>query len=369
MSAFWNSLDAGQRRALAIMAVTVGLLHLVGFGLLFAVLAPAHAGAGAGGALSVGIGLTAYTLGMRHAFDADHICAIDNTTRKLIAERKRPLTVGFWFSLGHSSVVFALALLISIGVRQLNGPVKHQSSGLHQLTSAVGTLVSGGFLYLIAALNIVILIGIAKAFRDLRRGDYDEHELERQLNNRGLINRLLGRLTATIRTPARMYPVGLLFGLGFDTATEVALLVLAGGAAGAGLPWYAILCLPLLFAAGMTLLDSIDGALMHYAYDWALAKPVRKLFYNLTITSLSVAVAVVIATIEVAGLLATKLDWSGSFWSWFEHANINLLGLVIACLFIATWVIAVAVWRLARIEQRWDARSEPAPKSQVTGAP
>ncbi len=352
---FWASLDQGQRRTLLMMAAVVGGLHALGFGILLALVTPHHHQIGSAGVFTLGIGVTAYTLGMRHAFDADHISAIDNTTRKLMAEGKRPLSVGFWFSLGHSTIVFALAFLLSIGVRSLAGPVRNGSSNLHQVTGWIGTLVSGTFLYAIAALNVAILIGIVKVFREMKRGIYDEEALEAQLNNRGLMNRYLGRLTKTVSKPQQIYPIGVLFGLGFDTATEVALLVLAGGAAGAGLPWYAILCLPVLFAAGMSLLDSIDGSFMNFAYGWALSKPVRKVFYNITITGLSVAVALVIGTIELGGLVASQLSFSGSFWNWFEHININLLGFVIVGMFVATWAIALAVWRFGRIEERWSA--------------
>jgi nickel/cobalt transporter (NiCoT) family protein len=324
------------------MVSTVAGLHVLGIvGLL------ANAG------IPAGIGITAYTLGLRHAFDADHISAIDNTTRKLIAEGKRPLTVGFWFSLGHSTIVFALALSISVGVHSL-----HDHSTLRQATSSLGTAVSGGFLYLIAAINIVILLGIVEVFRELRSGRYDEAGLERRLDSRGLMNRFFGRLTKGIAKPRHMYPVGLLFGLGFDTASEVALLAIAGGAGTAGVPWYGILCLPILFAAGMSLLDSIDGSFMNLAYGWALSRPVRKVFYNLTITGLSVAVALVIGTIEVGGLVSSELELSGPFWNWFEHIDVNVLGFVIVAMFIATWATAIAVWRLGRIEERWSAHLE-----------
>ncbi len=226
---------------------------------------------------------------------------------------------------------------------------------MHQVTGWIGTLVSGSFLYVIAAINIVILFGILRVFRELKTGRFDEQALESQLENRGLMNRFLGRLTRTVDRPGQMYPIGVLFGLGFDTATEVALLVLAGGAAGAGLPWYAILCLPVLFAAGMSLLDSIDGSFMNFAYGWAFSKPVRKVFYNLTITGLSVAVALVIGTIELGGLLAEHLNLGGPFWSWFENIDINLLGFMIVGMFVATWAIAIVVWRFGRIEERWSA--------------
>ena len=350
---FWSSLDRGQRRTIAMMATVVAALHAVGFGILVLVVAPHHYPLGGGGAFSVGIGVTAYTLGMRHAFDADHIAAIDNTTRKLMAEGKRPLSVGFWFSLGHSSIVFGLAFLLSIGIRSLAGPVSSDSSSLHQVTGWIGTLVSGTFLYAIAILNVVVLVGIVKVFLRMRRGAFDESALEHQLSKRGLMNRFLGRLTRAVTKPRQMYPIGLLFGLGFDTASEVALLVLAGGAAGAGLPWYAILCLPILFAAGMSLLDSIDGSFMNFAYGWAFSKPVRKIYYNITVTGLSVAVALVVGTIELGGLIASQLELSGSFWSYFENIDLNTIGFLLVGMFVATWAVALAVWKYGRIEERW----------------
>jgi nickel/cobalt transporter (NiCoT) family protein len=337
-------------RRLAPFACGVALLHMVGWGLFawYSRREPALAG----------LGTLAYTFGLRHAFDADHIAAIDNTTRKLLQEGKRPLGVGFFFSLGHSTIVFALTFLISIGVRSLDGPVKHDHSTLGQTTSFVGTAVSAGFLYLIAAINIVILLGIVKVFREMRSGRYDEAGLERRLESRGLMNRLFGRLTNSVANPRHMYPVGLLFGLGFDTASEVALLVVAGGAGAAGLPWYEILCLPILFAAGMTLMDSIDGTFMNFAYGWALSKPVRKVFYNLTITGLSVVVALVISTIEVGGLISSELNLSGFLAHWAANVDINVLGFVIVAIFVATWLIALVVWRLGRIEERWSAHLE-----------
>jgi len=349
------SLDAGQWRTVALMAAVVLGLHAIGFFLLIAVVAPHHYRLGASGAFAVGTGITAYTLGLRHAFDADHISAIDNTTRKLMAEGRRPMSVGFFFSLGHSTIVFLLAFLFAIGIRALGGQVTDDGSTLHSATNWIGTGVSGTFLYLIAALNLVILWGIVRVFLEMRQGRYDEQELERQLDSRGLMNRFLGRFSRAVSKPWQMYPVGVLFGLGFDTATEVALLFLAAGAAGAGLPFYAILCLPILFAAGMSLLDTIDGSFMNFAYGWAFSKPVRKVFYNLTITGLSVAVALVIGTIEIVGLLAQEAGAQGSFWAWWENIDINTLGFIIVGMFIATWAIALGVWRFGRIEERWGA--------------
>ncbi|MEO9174105.1 MAG: HoxN/HupN/NixA family nickel/cobalt transporter [Gaiellales bacterium] len=350
-----SSLDAGQWRTVAMMAAVVGGLHAVGFFLLFAVVAPHHYAMGASGSFTVGIGITAYTLGMRHAFDADHISAIDNTTRKLMADGKRPMSVGFFFSLGHSSVVFALAFLFAIGIKALNGQVETNGSRLHNVTGWIGTGVSGTFLYIIAALNIAILVGILRVFREMRSGIYDEAELEHQLNTRGLMNRFFGRFTNAVTEPWQMYPIGVLFGLGFDTATEVALLFLAAGAAGAGLPFYAILCLPILFAAGMSLLDTIDGSFMNFAYGWAFSKPVRKVFYNIAVTGLSVAVALVIGTIELVGIISQHLNAQGGFWLWVQGIDINTLGFIIVGMFVATWALALGVWHFGHIEERWSA--------------
>ncbi|MGW5482907.1 HoxN/HupN/NixA family nickel/cobalt transporter [Streptomyces sp. NPDC004008] len=336
------------------MATFIITLHVIGWFTLVTIVMPEHYSLGTKG-FGIGIGVSAYTLGMRHAFDADHIAAIDNTTRKLMGEGQRPLSVGFWFSLGHSSIVFGLALLLSLGVKSLAGPVRDDNSKLHHVTELIGTTVSGTFLYIIAIVNLVILAGIWQVFRQMRSGHFDEAALEQQLNNRGLVNRLLGRVMKSITKPWQMYPLGLLFGLGFDTATEVALLVLASSGAASGLPWYAILCLPVLFAAGMSLLDTIDGSFMNFAYGWAFSKPVRKVYYNLTITGLSVAVALVIGTAELLGLLADKTGLHGAFWDWIGSLDLNIIGFVIVGLFFATWAAALAVWKLGRIEEKWTA--------------
>ena len=303
-----------------------------------------------------GTGALAYTLGMRHAFDADHIAAIDNTTRKLVSDGKRPLSVGFFFSLGHSSIVFIMALLLNFGIRALDEQVKNDNSGLHTVTGVIGTTVSGTFLYIIALLNLIILVGIVKVFRQMRTGRYSDEELDAQLDKRGLMNRFLGPIARRADAPWKMYPIGMLFGLGFDTASEVALLVLAGSAVVSGLPFYAILSLPILFAAGMCLFDTIDGCFMNFAYDWAFAKPVRKVYYNLTITGLSVFVAVFIGTIEILGLIGSEYNLSGGFWAFVGNLDINKAGLVIVAIFVLTWIAALAIWRFGKIEQKWDAR-------------
>ncbi len=334
------------------VAVIIGL-HVLGWTMLAAAVS-GHYHITSTEIFGFGTGILAYTLGMRHAFDADHIAAIDNTTRKLVSDGKRPLSVGFFFSLGHSTIVFVLAVLLNFGIRALDDQVRNTSSGLHNVTNLVGTSVSGFFLYIIAALNVVILVGIVRVFRDMRGGVYNDEELNAQLDKRGLMNRILGPLARRVDTPWKIYPIGILFGLGFDTATEVALLVLAGTAVVSGLPFYAILSLPILFAAGMCLFDTADGCFMNFAYDWAFARPVRKVYYNLTITGLSVFVAFFIGTVELLGLLGQEFDLSGSFWSFMGNFNINKAGYVIVAVFVVTWVVALAIWRFGKIEQKWD---------------
>ncbi|HEV2427897.1 MAG TPA: HoxN/HupN/NixA family nickel/cobalt transporter, partial [Acidimicrobiales bacterium] len=296
-----------ERRSAVGMAAFITLLHVAGWTLLV-LAATRHYGAGAHKVLGIGTGVLAYTLGMRHAFDADHIAAIDNTTRKFMSEGQRPLSTGFWFSLGHSSVVFVLTVLLGLGARALGGQVRNAHSPLHHYGGLIGTVVSGGFLYLIAALNLVILVGIVRLFVQMRQGRFDDSELEKHLNSRGFMMRFFGPLARSIDRPGKMYPLGFLFGLGFDTATEVAFLILAGTSVAEGLPFWAILSLPLLFAAGMSLLDTIDGSFMNFAYGWAFSKPVRKIYYNLTVTGLSVVVALVVGTVELGGLLASRLS-------------------------------------------------------------
>src|SRR3954447_14575218 len=342
-------LTRAESRRAAVLAGVVLALHVLGFGLLI----------GSGELLGAGIGLTAYTLGLRHAFDADHIGAIDNTTRKLMGEGQRPLSVGFFFSLGHSSIVFALAIGFTLGIRGLSGAVSDDGSWLHSATGLIGPTISGTFLWIIGILNLLVLISIVGVFRRLRSGHFDEAELDAQLANRGFMNRFYKGAPTPAQKPRQMYVVGLLFGLGFDTATEIALLATAGAAAAGGLPIYAILCLPILFAAGMSLLDSIDGAFMNFAYGWAFSKPVRKIFYNITITALSVVVALVIGTIELMSVVTDKLSLSGEPWDFVAGLDLNYVGYAIVAMFALTWIAAAAVWRFGRIEEKWSAGLMP----------
>jgi len=348
-----DRLTPQEWRRLGAMFGVIALLHVSG-GLLLWLGARGHYHLDGTSTFGLGTGALAYTLGMRHAFDADHIAAIDNTTRKLMADGKRPLGVGFFFSLGHSSVVMGLTVLLGLGAKALGSQVRDDSSALHHYTGLIGTSVSGAFLLLIALLNVVVLVGILRVFRDMRNGLYDEDELERQLDNRGFLMRFFGPIARRIDTSWKMYPLGILFGLGFDTATEIALLVLAGSSVAAGLPFWALLSLPLLFAGGMSLLDTIDGSFMNFAYGWAFSRPVRKVFYNLTITGLSILVAALIGGLEIAQVLARQLSLSGGFWDVAAAFDLNKAGYWLVGVFVGVWVLALTIWRVGKVEHRWE---------------
>ena len=307
-----------------------------------------------------GTAALAYTLGMRHAFDADHISAIDNTTRKLMSEGQRPLAVGFFFSLGHSSVVAFLAILLNFGIKAVGSQLKDDNSALHHYTGLIGTSISGTFLMLIAILNLMILVSIVGVFIQMRKGAYNEEELEKHLNSRGLLMRFFGPIARRIDASWKMYPLGILFGLGFDTATEIGLLVLAGSSVIAGLPWWAIISLPLFFAGGMSLLDTIDGSFMNFAYGWAFSKPVRKVYYNIIITGLSVAVALFVGGLELCQVFASQLNLSGGFWDYALAFNLNSAGYFIVGAFVVVWTIALLLWKYGKIEERWHNKAHAA---------
>jgi nickel/cobalt transporter (NiCoT) family protein len=367
---FRRSLTPRDWRSLSGMGAVVILLHLVGFGILLGLVAPKHYHLGGSHPVfNVGVGVLAYTFGLRHAFDADHIAAIDNSTRKLLADNARngttrkPLSLGFWFSLGHSTIVFGLAFLLSVGVKALAGPVENDNSALHSVTGIIGTSVSGVFLWILGILNLFVLLGIFRIFREMRAGQYDEQALDAQLNKRGFMNRFLNGMTKSVTKPWHIYPVGVLFGLGFDTATEVGLLVLAGGAAAFNLPFYSILILPVLFAAGMCLMDTIDGVFMNAAYGWAFMKPVRKVFYNITITAISVAVALIIGSIELIGVVANQANITSGPISAIANVPLDYAGYAIVGLFFVSWIVALAVWRFGHIEEKWSASLANTPAS------
>jgi high-affinity nickel-transport protein len=322
----------------------VALLHLLGWGLFvyYSRSNPALAG----------LGTLAYTFGLRHAFDADHIAAIDNTTRKFLQEGKRSLGVGFFFSLGHSTIVFTLAAGLAVAANAVNSSI----SNFHHYGGYIGASVSGTFLWIIGILNLLVLADIVRIFLDIRRGSYDKERLEQRLHDRGFMNRFfLGRFARRIRSSWQMYPLGILFGLGFDTATEVGLLALAAGVATHHVPFLAVISLPLLFAAGMSLMDTADGAFMSQAYGWAFSNPIRKVYYNITVTSLSVAVALIIGTIELLQVAAAKFDLDTGFWGWLKNIDFGTLGYGIVGLFVLTWAASVILWKTRRIEERWSA--------------
>jgi nickel/cobalt transporter (NiCoT) family protein len=322
----------------------VVLLHAVGFGLFLYYLPRNPA--------LTGLAALAYTFGLRHAFDADHIAAIDNTTRKLLQDGKRPLGTGFFFSLGHSTIVFSLTAALAVAA----GTVHSQIGTVRAYGPTIGASVSGLFLLLIGALNLLVLLEVVGVFRRMKRGQYDEQDLDRALQNQGFLSRfLLKRVGRRIDASWKMYPLGVLFGLGFDTATEIALLAVAAGVATHHVPFLAVISLPLIFAAGMSLMDTADGAFMTHAYGWAFSSPVRKVYYNISVTSLSVAVAWFVGAIELLQVLAAKLSLHGGVWQVLESLDLGRLGYVVVGLFVATWLCSITLWKTRRVEERWSA--------------
>jgi high-affinity nickel-transport protein len=335
-------LDRGEWYRLAGFGGGVLFLHLLGWGLFlyYARHNPALAG----------LGTLAYTFGLRHAFDADHIAAIDNTTRKLLQDGKRSMGVGFFFSLGHSTIVFSLAAGLAVAAKTVNSRIP----GFQDVGGYIGASVSGTFLLVIGLLNLVVLMGVLGVYRQMKRGKYNEQNLEDALQSQGLMSRFfLKRVGDRIDKSWKMYPLGILFGLGFDTATEIGLLAIAAGVATHNVPFLAVISLPIIFAAGMCLMDTADGAFMSQAYGWAFSNPLRKIYYNITVTSLSVAVALVIGMIELLQVTATKFSLSGPFWSFLDTLNFGNIGYVVVGLFFFTWAFSVILWKVRRIEDRW----------------
>jgi len=298
-----------------------------------------------GNALLLGTALLAYGFGLRHAVDADHIAAIDNVTRKLMQEGKRPIGVGFFFALGHSTVVIIAVAVIAVTASTL----QDRFPGLLAVGGVIGTTVSAGFLFIIAMINLMVLVGVYRLFQRVRRGGtYVEDELNVFLAQRGLFGRLFRRLFRLIGRSWHMYPLGFLFGLGFGTATEIALLGISASEAAKGISVWSILVFPALFTAGMSLVDTTDGVLMLGAYGWAFVNPIRKLYYNLTITGVSVVVALAIGSIETLGLVADELGLDGGIWNVVNAANDNFgaLGYAIIGVFVASWLISLVVYRV-----------------------
>ncbi len=298
----------------------------------------------------LGTAFLAYSFGLRHAVDADHIAAIDNVTRKLMQEGKRPVGVGLMFSLGHSSIVVLGSLAIAFTALKLQQHIDHFRS----VGGVIGTLVSAIFLLGIAVANLVILRSVYATFIRVRRGEpYVDEDLDLLLSGRGFLARIFRPIFAMIRRSWHMYPLGILFGLGFDTATEIGLLGISAAEASRGLSLWSILVFPVLFAAGMSLIDTTDNILMLGAYGWAYVKPIRKLYYNLTITSVSVVVAVVVGGIEALGLLGGQLHLQGVFWGLIGRLNehFGVLGYCIIAIFALAWIVSIAIYKLRRIEE------------------
>ncbi|HEX6510941.1 MAG TPA: HoxN/HupN/NixA family nickel/cobalt transporter [Chloroflexota bacterium] len=344
--------DRGERGRLAALMAAVVAIHVVGWGLLLS--------QASGFPALLGLGGLAYSFGLRHAFDADHISAIDNTTRKLLQEGKKPMGVGFFFSLGHSTVVLGIALALGFAVRAVVEGAVGENGQLRSIGGMVGSGVSGAFLLLIGALILVILLDVIGTYRRMKAGQYDRGSLEEHLVSGGLMTRLFGRLFRLIRHSWQMYPVGFLFGLGFDTASEVALLAISAGAASQGLPFLAVVALPVIFAAGMSLMDTLDGAFMAKAYGWAFSNPVRKVFYNLTVTALSVFVALFVGGVEVSQLLIQLLKLNGGLFDAIAGWDFANLGFVIVGAFVLAWTASFAVFKLRHVEERWATLTERA---------
>lgn len=315
------------------------ILHIIGFGILWRV--------GSAYPIFIGMGVLAYTLGLRHAFDADHIAAIDNTVRKLIQQKKDPAGVGFYFSIGHSSVVFLMTVLLGVSVKWAKEELPH----FQDIGGTVGTLVSSFFLLLIGILNLVILISLVKLFLKMQYQRIKHDEIDDLLASRGFITRFVGPYFKIISKSWHVLPLGFLFGLGFDTASEIALLALSSGASQQAIPLAGILALPILFAAGMSLLDTLDGILMKSAYNWAFYNPIRKIYYNITITAISVIAALIIGLIELLQIIADKLHLHNLFWSNVQGIKLDYLGYILVILFIIAWLISTLIWKFGNIEK------------------
>lgn len=341
-----SDVKSQSRRQVVFMVAVAVALNVVGWGTLVAAVLPHDYEIGNAGAFGLGVGVTAFLLGARHAFDADHITIIDNATRKLVGEGKAARSTGLWFALGHSSVVFGLAAIIAAGVTAIAGPVQDADSSLQHTLGIIGTSAAGLFLLIVGLMNLSALRGILHARRHVKAGTFDEHRLEHHLHNRGILARLFSRVTRRISKPWHLYPAGLLMGLGFDTATQVALLVLAGGTAAYALPWYAVMVLPVLFTAGMVIGDSIDGVLMSRAYEWSSTDPKRRITYNAVVTGLSVLIALTIGTILLLQLVAEELGlgWLGGVGA----VNLDYVGFAIVAAFVVVWVAGFLVIRALR---------------------
>lgn len=339
-----DSYGQGARTKIVALYSAVAAIHGVGWGLLLSQVGRYPS--------LLGLGLLAYSFGLRHAFDADHISAIDNSARKLLHDGKRPVSVGLFFSLGHSTVVLIIALAVGVAAKRMTAVLAAGDGALDRVGGLLGTAISGLFLLIIGVLNLIVLLDMAARYRAVNRGERGGAAIEESMVSGGLLSRVFRRLFRLITASWHLYPVGFLFGLGFDTASEVGLLAISAGAATQGLNFGAILALPLLFAAGMSLLDTTDGAVMTRAYSWAFADPSKRIFYNLSVTALSVFVALSIGLVEILQIVARTERLAGGFWTAVGRIDIGRMGYLIVILFLAAWGAALAGHRLRRGRSR-----------------
>lgn len=330
----------GEKVKIVIVYSLIGLATILGF--------VASAIVGQLSVLLAGLGVVTYVFGLRHGVDADHIAAIDNTTRKLMQDNQRPFTVGMWFSLGHSTIVVGLIVALIFATRTIIGHIPVLESG----GAVIGTTVSGVFLWLIGLVNMVIVFSIYRIFKEMKRGRMDQTELENLLDNRGFLNRYFRPLFKIVKRPWQIYPIGLLFGLGFDTATEIALIAISVGVGvSSSVPVWMILVLPFMFTCGMVLVDTTDGVTMRLAYGWAFLNPIRKIYYNLTVTVISVLVALAIGTAELLQVVANELNLTGTIWDWLSGLDFETIGFGIIGIFLVSWLVSVAVWKYRKFDE------------------
>jgi high-affinity nickel-transport protein len=337
---FAVGLSRNEKYKIVLVYSLIGLTTILGF--------VASTVVGRLSVLLAGLGIVSYVFGLRHGVDADHIAAIDNTTRKLMQEDQRPFTVGMWFSLGHSTIVVGLIVALVFATRTIIGQIPALESG----GAIIGTTISGIFLWLMGIVNIVIVLSIYRVFKEMKQGKLNQGELENLLDNRGFLNRYFRPLFKIVKRPWQIYPIGVLFGLGFDTATEIALIAISVGiGVSFSVPVWMILVLPFMFTCGMVLVDTTDGVMMRVAYGWAFLKPIRKIYYNLTVTVISVLVALAIGTAELLQVIANELSLTGSFWEWLSSLDFETIGFGIIILFLVSWLVSVAIWKYRRFDE------------------
>lgn len=336
------SLSQSEKIKIVTVYVLIGLTTFVGF--------TASAIVGRLSVLLAGLGIITYVFGLRHGVDADHIAAIDNTTRKLMQEDKHPFTVGMWFSLGHSTIVVGLIVALVFATRAIIG---HMPT-MQKFGAVIGTTISGVFLWVMGVVNLVIVLSIYRIFKETKRGNMDQNELENLLDNRGFLNRYFRPLFMIVRKPWQIYPIGVLFGLGFDTASEIALIAISVGiGVSSSVPVWMILVLPYMFTCGMVLIDTTDGIMMRVAYGWAFMNPLRKIYYNLTVTVISVLVALAIGTAELLQVIANELSLTGPLWDWLSSLDFETIGYGIILIFLLSWLASVAIWKHKRFDETY----------------